>query len=89
MFLTTYIFFFAFTCKVRSIEESINMTKREMENRTEMEMELEKRLDQLSDRLIQKQSQVGFPLKNAKEQISCKYVGSYNHLIYVIGSYDF
>jgi hypothetical protein len=58
MFLTAYIYI-AFIFKVGSIEENINMTKREMENRTEMEMELEKRLDQLSDRLIQKQSQVG------------------------------
>lgn len=64
IFLTAYIFFFSFICKVRSIEENINMTKMEMENQTEMETELEKRLDQLSERLIQKQSQV--------EQISCK-----------------
>nr|CAB3488503.1 unnamed protein product [Digitaria exilis] len=42
----------------RKIEENIEMTRREMVHPTEVEIELKKRLDQLTDRLIQKQMQV-------------------------------
>ncbi|KAF8762786.1 hypothetical protein HU200_009094 [Digitaria exilis] len=44
--------------KARKIEENIEMTRREMVHPTEVEIELKKRLDQLTDRLIQKQMQV-------------------------------
>uniref|UniRef100_A0A0D9WAF1 STAS domain-containing protein n=1 Tax=Leersia perrieri TaxID=77586 RepID=A0A0D9WAF1_9ORYZ len=44
--------------KARKIEENIELTKRRMVHPTEVEIELKKRLDQLTDRLIQKQMQV-------------------------------
>ncbi|KAL6651902.1 hypothetical protein ACP70R_010827 [Stipagrostis hirtigluma subsp. patula] len=44
--------------KARKIEENIEMTRRDMVHPTEVEIELKKRLDQLTDRLIQKQMQV-------------------------------
>ncbi|NP_001145289.1 Golgin candidate 2-like [Zea mays] len=44
--------------KARKIEESIELTRRDMVHPTEVEIELKKRLDQLTDRLIQKQMQV-------------------------------
>ncbi|KAG8066488.1 hypothetical protein GUJ93_ZPchr0004g39852 [Zizania palustris] len=44
--------------KARKIEENIELTKRSMVHPTEVEIELKKRLDQLTDRLIQKQMQV-------------------------------
>jgi len=44
--------------KARKIEESIELTRRNMVHPTEVEIELKKRLDQLTDRLIQKQMQV-------------------------------
>ncbi|KAK3027888.1 hypothetical protein RJ639_040829 [Escallonia herrerae] len=44
--------------KVKSLEASIEMTQKEIENPTEMEVELKRRLGQLTDHLIQKQSQV-------------------------------
>ncbi|CAO2036806.1 unnamed protein product [Urochloa humidicola] len=44
--------------KARKIEENIEMTRRAMVQPTEVEIELKKRLDQLTDRLIQKQMQV-------------------------------
>uniref|UniRef100_A0A0D3G113 Golgin candidate 2 n=1 Tax=Oryza barthii TaxID=65489 RepID=A0A0D3G113_9ORYZ len=42
----------------RKIKENIELTKRRMVHPTEVEIELKKRLDQLTDRLIQKQMQV-------------------------------
>ncbi|CAN6241180.1 unnamed protein product [Urochloa humidicola] len=44
--------------KARKIEENIELTRRAMVQPTEVEIELKKRLDQLTDRLIQKQMQV-------------------------------
>ncbi|XP_048559601.1 golgin candidate 2 [Triticum urartu] len=44
--------------KARKIEENIELTRRDMVQPTEVEIELKKRLDQLTDRLIQKQMQV-------------------------------
>ncbi|KAK2971880.1 hypothetical protein RJ640_015400 [Escallonia rubra] len=44
--------------KVKTLEASIEMTQKEIENPTEMEVELKRRLGQLTDHLIQKQSQV-------------------------------
>lgn len=44
--------------KARKIEENIELTRRDMVQPTEVETELKKRLDQLTDRLIQKQMQV-------------------------------
>uniref|UniRef100_J3M244 Golgin candidate 2 n=2 Tax=Oryza brachyantha TaxID=4533 RepID=J3M244_ORYBR len=44
--------------KARKMEENIELTKRRMVHPTEVEIELKKRLDQLTDRLIQKQMQV-------------------------------
>ncbi|TVU16400.1 hypothetical protein EJB05_39959 [Eragrostis curvula] len=44
--------------KARKIEENIELTRRDMVHPTEVEIELKKRLDQLTDRLIQKQMQV-------------------------------
>ncbi|KAM0908386.1 hypothetical protein ACQ4PT_015488 [Festuca glaucescens] len=41
----------------RKIEENIELTRRDMVQPTEVETELKKRLDQLTDRLIQKQMQ--------------------------------
>ncbi|KAM0908389.1 hypothetical protein ACQ4PT_015488 [Festuca glaucescens] len=43
--------------KARKIEENIELTRRDMVQPTEVETELKKRLDQLTDRLIQKQMQ--------------------------------
>lgn len=56
----------SFTCdkiarlkdKARWLEESIGKTKREVLQPTEVELELKKRLSQLTDHLIQKQTQV-------------------------------
>ncbi|CAK9139835.1 unnamed protein product [Ilex paraguariensis] len=42
----------------KTLETSIEMTRKEMENPTEVEVELKKRLGQLTDHLIQKQAQV-------------------------------
>lgn len=44
--------------KAKKLEENIDITRREMLDPTEVEIELKKRLDQLTDRLIQKQTQV-------------------------------
>ena len=49
---------FIFVKLARKIEESIELTRRDMVHRTEVEIELKKSLDQLTDRLIQKQMQV-------------------------------
>ncbi|KAH0452093.1 hypothetical protein IEQ34_019392 [Dendrobium chrysotoxum] len=57
---------YSFTCdkiarlkdKARWLEESIGKTKREILQPTEVELELKKRLSQLTDHLIQKQTQV-------------------------------
>ncbi|XP_030455426.1 golgin candidate 2 [Syzygium oleosum] len=44
--------------KAKSIEANIEMTRKEMEEPTEVELELKRRLGQLTDHLIQKQAQV-------------------------------
>lgn len=44
--------------KARTLETSIESTKRELEHPTEVEVELKRRLSQLTDHLIQKQAQV-------------------------------
>lgn len=44
--------------KAKSLEASIEMTRNEMENPTDVEIELKRRLGQLTDHLIQKQAQV-------------------------------
>ncbi|XP_038972022.1 golgin candidate 2 isoform X2 [Phoenix dactylifera] len=44
--------------KAKKLEDNIEITRREMLHPTEVEVELKKRLDQLTDRLIQKQTQV-------------------------------
>ncbi|MCL7050022.1 hypothetical protein MKW94_029956 [Papaver nudicaule] len=57
---------YSFTCdkivqlreKAKKLEESIEVTRNEMENPTAVEVELKRRLTQLTDHLIQKQAQV-------------------------------
>ncbi|XP_026386827.1 golgin candidate 2-like [Papaver somniferum] len=57
---------YSFTCdkivqlreKAKKLEESIEVTRNEMENPTAVEAELKRRLSQLTDHLIQKQAQV-------------------------------
>ncbi|KAI3977010.1 hypothetical protein MKX01_008868 [Papaver californicum] len=57
---------YSFTCdkivqlreKAKKLEESIEATRNEMENPTAVEVELKRRLSQLTDHLIQKQAQV-------------------------------
>ncbi|KAF8037820.1 hypothetical protein BT93_B0612 [Corymbia citriodora subsp. variegata] len=44
--------------KAKNIEANIEMTRKEMEEPTEVEVELKRRLGQLTDHLIQKQAQV-------------------------------
>ncbi|CAA2957388.1 golgin candidate 2 [Olea europaea subsp. europaea] len=44
--------------KTKSLETNIETAKREIENPTEVEIQLRQRLDQLTDHLIQKQAQV-------------------------------
>lgn len=44
--------------KAKKLEESIEMTRKGMEEPTEVEIELKRRLDQMTDHLIQKQAQV-------------------------------
>ncbi|KAG8388026.1 hypothetical protein BUALT_Bualt02G0082400 [Buddleja alternifolia] len=44
--------------QARTLEKSIETTRRELENPTEVEIELKRRLNQLTDHLIQKQAQV-------------------------------
>ncbi|KAF5469133.1 hypothetical protein F2P56_013228 [Juglans regia] len=44
--------------KARMLEANIEITRKEMEDPTEVEIELERRLGQLTDHLIQKQAQV-------------------------------
>lgn len=44
--------------KAKKLEDNIEITRREIVHPTEVEVELKKRLDQLTDRLIQKQTQV-------------------------------
>ncbi|OMO94940.1 putative Golgin-84 [Corchorus olitorius] len=44
--------------KARQLEASIELTRKEMEDPTEVEVELKRRLGQLTDHLIQKQAQV-------------------------------
>ncbi|CAI9113659.1 OLC1v1014302C1 [Oldenlandia corymbosa var. corymbosa] len=44
--------------KAKTLEETIYSTRRELENPTEVELELKRRLGQLTDHLIQKQAQV-------------------------------
>ncbi|XP_047330566.1 golgin candidate 2 [Impatiens glandulifera] len=44
--------------KARTLESDIQITQNEMENPTEVEVELKRRLHQLTDHLIQKQAQV-------------------------------
>ncbi|KAK9106107.1 hypothetical protein Scep_022951 [Stephania cephalantha] len=57
---------YSFTCdkvkqlqeKARNLEENIEITRKELEVPTEVEIELKRRLGQLTDHLIQKQAQV-------------------------------
>lgn len=44
--------------KAKTLEKSIEMTRKEVEDPTEVEVELKRRLGQLTDHLIQKQAQV-------------------------------
>lgn len=44
--------------QAKTLETSIETTRREIENPTEVEIELKRRLSQLTDHLIQKQAQV-------------------------------
>lgn len=44
--------------QAKTMETSIEMTRNEIENPTEVEVELKRRLSQLTDHLIQKQAQV-------------------------------
>ncbi|XP_043696177.1 golgin candidate 2-like [Telopea speciosissima] len=44
--------------KAKKLEENIELTRKEIENPTEVEIELKRRLGQLTDHLIQKQAQV-------------------------------
>ncbi|KAJ4962100.1 hypothetical protein NE237_022010 [Protea cynaroides] len=44
--------------KAKKLEENIEMTRKEIDNPTEVEIELKRRLGQLTDHLIQKQAQV-------------------------------
>ncbi|XP_058195650.1 golgin candidate 2 [Rhododendron vialii] len=44
--------------KAKTLESNIEMTRQELENPTEVEVELRRRLGQLTDHLIQKQAQV-------------------------------
>ncbi|XP_057474288.1 golgin candidate 2-like [Actinidia eriantha] len=44
--------------KAKTLQTSIEMTRKEMDNPTEVEVELKRRLNQLTDHLIQKQAQV-------------------------------
>lgn len=44
--------------QANTLGTSIETTQREIENPTEVELELKRRLDQLTDHLIQKQAQV-------------------------------
>lgn len=44
----------------KTLEASIDSTRRELDNPTEVELELKRRLGQLTDHLIQKQAQVGW-----------------------------
>ncbi|KAK3029958.1 hypothetical protein RJ639_037913 [Escallonia herrerae] len=55
--------------KVKSLEASIEMTQKEIENPTEMEVELKRRLGQLTDHLIHKQSQ----WRNMENNTTMKY----------------
>lgn len=50
----------SFTClfQAKKLEADIEMTRKEMEDPTEVEIELKRRLGQLTDHLIQKQAQV-------------------------------
>jgi len=50
----------SFTClfQAKKLETDIEMTRKEMEDPTEVEIELKRRLGQLTDHLIQKQAQV-------------------------------
>lgn len=47
--------------KAKNLEKNIEMMRRDIVHPTEVEVELKKRLDQLTDRLIQKQMQVFSP----------------------------
>lgn len=49
---------FAYYKQAKQLEASIELTRKEMEDPTEVEVELKRRLGQLTDRLIQKQAQV-------------------------------
>jgi hypothetical protein len=44
--------------QAKKLEASIEMTRKEMEDPTEVEIELKRRLGQMTDHLIQKQAQV-------------------------------
>lgn len=44
--------------QAKTLEMSIEMTRKEIEDPTEVEVELKRRLSQLTDHLIQKQAQV-------------------------------
>lgn len=44
--------------QAKMLEENIEMTRKGMEEPTEVEVELKRRLDQMTDHLIQKQAQV-------------------------------
>lgn len=46
--------------QAKTLETSIENTRREIENPSEVEIELKQRLSQLTDHLIQKQAQVLF-----------------------------
>lgn len=56
-----FIYILLWTVKAKNLEENIEMMRRDIVHPTEVEVELKKRLDQLTDRLIQKQMQVFSP----------------------------
>ena len=54
----TYLHKFYLSIQAKKLEADIDMTRKEMEDPTEVEIELKRRLGQLTDHLIQKQAQV-------------------------------
>jgi hypothetical protein len=61
--------------QAKKLEANIEMTRKEIEDPTEVEIELKRRLGQMTDHLIQKQAQVCLPTSSIIQWVnSCTYV---------------
>ena len=73
--------------QAKKLEANIEITKKEMEEPTEVETELKRRLGQMTDHLIQKQAQVCLQTSwIIQSMISCTCLMNGGHMIHLVFS---